>query len=91
MVVLTIFSHFPQISDHASIIYEETMRQDRLVINLEVPSEPLTLVAYIEDSRMKLWDNVFPSFFKRHDAFNKTHDFEGYNGTDMIVRRIFFR
>jgi hypothetical protein len=82
---------FPQISDQASIIYEETVRQDRLVINFELPTEPLSLVAYIEDCRMKLWDNAFPTFFRGQDAFNKTHDFEGFNGTDLIVRRVLFR
>ena len=55
---------YPQISDQASIIYDETMRQDRVVINFDLPSEPSTLVAYIEDCRMKLWDYVFPSFFR---------------------------
>lgn len=82
---------FPQITDQASIIFEETVRQDRLVINFEVPSEPLSLVAYIEDCRMKLWDNAFPTFFRGQDAFNKTHDFEDFNGTDLIVRRVIFR
>ena len=82
---------FPQISDQASNIYEETVRQDRLVINFDVPSEPLSLVAYIEDCRMKLWDNAFPTFFRGQDAFNKTHEFEGFNGTDLIVRRVLFR
>ena len=81
----------PQISDQASIIFDETVRQDRLVINFELPSEPLSLVAYIEDCRMKLWDNAFPTFFRGQDVFNKTHDFEGFNGTDLIVRRVLFR
>ena len=82
---------FPQISDQASIIYEDTVRQDRLVINFEVPTEPLSLVAYIEDCRLKLWDNAFPTFFRGQDAFNKTHKFESFNGTDLIVRRTLFR
>ena len=82
---------YPQISDQASIIYDETVRQDRLVINFDLPSEPSTLVSYIEDCRMKLWDYAFPSFFRGQDAFNKTHDFDGYKGTELIVRRVLFR
>ena len=81
---------FPQLSDQASIIFDETVHHDRLVINFEVPSDPLSLVAYIEHCRMKLWDNAFPTFFRGQDAFNKTHDFEGFNGTDLIVRRVLF-
>ena len=82
---------YPQISDQASIILEETIRQDRMVINFDLPSEPSTLVAYIEDCRMKLWDYTFPTFFRGNDAFNKTQDFDGYNGTELIVRRVLFR
>ena len=80
-----------QISEQASIIFEDTVRQDRLAINFDIPSEPLTLVAYIEDCRMKLWDNAFPTFFRGHEAFNKTLEFVGFNGTDLVVRRILFR
>ena len=82
---------FLQISDHASIIFEDTLRQDRLAINFDIPSEPLTLSAYIEDCRMRLWDNAFPTFFRGQEAFNKTHEFVGFNGTDLIVRRLLFR
>ena len=88
---LTIFSIFPQISDQASVIYEETLRQYRLVINFELPSEPLSLVAYIKDCRMKLWDNAFPTFFRGHDVFNKIHEFEGFSRADLIVRIVIFR
>lgn len=91
LVFLTIFSLLPQISDQASIIYEETVRQDRLDINFELPSEPLSLVAYIEDCRMKLWDNAFPSYFRGKYAFNKTHEFESFSGSELIVRKVLFR
>jgi hypothetical protein len=40
---------------------------------------------------MKLWDNVFPSFFRGQEAFNKTLEFVGFNGTDLVVRRVLFR
>ena len=46
-----------QISEQSSIIFEETMRQDRLPINMSLDSEPMLLPAYIEDCRMKLWDH----------------------------------
>ena len=67
------------------------MRQDRLAINFDLASEPLTLAAYIEDCRMKLWDNAFLTFFRGQEAFNKTLDFLGFNGTDLLVRRVLFR
>ena len=82
---------FLQISDQASIIFEDTLRQDRLSINFDIPSEPKTLAAYIEDCRMKLWDNAFATFFRGQDGFNKTLEFVDFNGTDLVVRRVLFR
>ena len=43
-----------QISEQASIIFDETMRQDRLPINMSVSSEPMLLPAYYKDWRMKI-------------------------------------
>ena len=85
------YSLVPQISEQASIIFDDTLRQDRLPINFDIPSEPLTLAAYIEDYRMKLWDNAFPTFFRGQEAFNKTLEFVGFTGIDLIVQRLLFR
>ena len=87
---LTIFSIFLQISDQVSIIYEETLREDRLVIDFELRSEPLSLVAYIEDCRMKLWDNAFPTFFRGHDALNKLTNLRTPAGQTWLWEKYFF-
>ena len=67
------------------------MRQDRLAINMSLASEPMLLSAYIEDCRMKLWDNAFKTYFRGHEAFKKGDDFVGFNGADLVVRRVLFR
>jgi hypothetical protein len=76
---------------YARIQVSSTMRQDRLPINMSVTSEPMLLPAYIEDCRMKLWDQTFNTYFKDHDSFKKADDFVGFNGTDLLVRRVLFR
>jgi hypothetical protein len=73
------------------MIFEETMRQDRLPINLTLASEPLLLPAYIEDCRMKLWEQAFYTYFRGHDSFKKGDDFVGFDGADLVVRRVLFR
>ena len=80
-----------QISEHANIIFDETMRQDRLLINISLASEPMLLPTYIEDCRMKLWEHVFNTYFRGHDSFKKCDNFVGFNRTDLIVRKVFFR
>jgi hypothetical protein len=67
------------------------MRQDRIPINMSVASEPMLLPAYIEDCRMKLWDNAFSTYFRGQDSFKKRDEFVGFNGTDLVVRRVLFR
>ena len=80
-----------QISEQACISFDETMRQDRLNINMSVVSEPMLLPAYIEDCRMKLWDHAFSTYFRGPDSFKKGDDFVGFNGADLVVRRVLYR
>ena len=56
-----------------------------------VPSEPLTLAAYIEECRIGLWDHAFISVFRGHDCFKKSDDFQGYKGTNVLVKIVLFR
>ena len=67
------------------------MRQDRLPINMSVACEPILLLAYIKDYRMKLWDHSFNTYFRGSDSFKKGDDFVGFNGSDLVVRKIIFR
>ena len=60
-----------QKSEHTIIIFDETMRQDRLPINMSVASEPILLPAYIKDSCMKLWDHALSTYLKGHDSSKK--------------------
>ena len=60
-----------QISKQASLNFDETMRQDRLPINMSVAGEPMLLPAYIEDCRIKLWKHVFRTYFRWSDSLKK--------------------
>jgi hypothetical protein len=73
------------------LIFDETMHQDQLPINMSVVSEPMLLSVYIEDCRMKLWDHAFNTYFRGPDSFKKLDDFVGFNGSDLVVRRVLFR
>ena len=67
------------------------MSQDLLPINMSLASEPILLPAYIEDCRMKLWDHAFNTYFRGDDSFKKDDDFVGFNGIDLLVRKVLFR
>lgn len=80
-----------QISDQAQSMYDEMIRQDRIVVDMTVASEPMSLSEYIEDCRMKLWDTAFSSLFRGHECFKKIDEFQKYKGADLVVKRVIFR
>jgi len=80
-----------QITEEATSSWDEIMRQDKIPVDMSVAVEPLSLPAYIEDCRMKLWDKAFLTYFRGNDGFKKLDDFAGFKGSDQIVRRVLFR
>jgi hypothetical protein len=90
-LLLPFVFHDVQIIEQACIAFDEIMRQDRLKIDMSVPLEPLSLPAYIEDCRMKLWEHAFSTYFRGHDCYKKSDDFVAFKGTELLVRRVLFR
>lgn len=80
-----------QLLEQACFEFEEIVEQHRIPIDMDVPTEPMTLVDYVKDCRMKLWDNAFSSYFKGAEAFQKHHKFQAVKGTELVVRRLIFR
>ncbi|KAG0571575.1 hypothetical protein KC19_VG023500 [Ceratodon purpureus] len=72
-------------------MYDEMIRKDRIVVNMTVAFEPMSLSDYIEDCRMKFWDTASSSLFRGHECFKKTDEFSKYKGADLVVRRVTFR
>ncbi len=72
-------------------MFEDIVQQDRIPINMSLPSEPLTLASYIEECRIALWDHAFISVFRGTDCFKKIDDFQAYKGTDLVLKRVLFR
>lgn len=79
-----------QISERASNSVKNIMQQDKLPIDMTTTLEPLSLLAYIKDSQMKLWDHAFNSYFRGHDAIKKSDDSVGFKETALVVRRVLF-
>ena len=67
------------------------MLQDRLPIDMGVAGEPKLLPAYIEDCRMKLWEQAFYTYFRGQESFKKGDEFGSFSGSDLVVRRVLFR
>ena len=67
------------------------LKSDNIQVNMDVPTEPMTLPDYIESWRMKLWDHAFPSVFKGPEVFKKSDSFKDYKASDLAVKRVLHR
>jgi hypothetical protein len=80
-----------QIEEKAVEYFEDIVRADNINISMDSPLEPLSLSAFIEEWRIRLWDHAFLTYFKGHDHFKKSEDFSSFKGFDLAVKRVIFR
>jgi hypothetical protein len=71
--------------------FEDIVRADSIRISMDSPLEPLSLIEFIEEWRIRLWDHAFLSYFKGYDHFKKSEDFSLFKGSDLAVKRVIFR
>ena len=63
---------------------------DNLNIDMHIPTEPMSLVDYIESWRMKLWDSAYSGVFKGAESFKKSDSFKDYKGSGHAVKRLLY-
>jgi len=80
-----------QIRDAAVEMFESIIHEDNIQINMEVADEPQSLPDYIDEWRMKIWENGFLGVFKGADAFKKSNSFRDFKGSTLVVKRTIFR
>lgn len=85
-----IFRNF-QIDEKAVESYEDIVCADNIPISIDSPLEPLSLSAFIEESRIRLQDHAFLSYFRGHDPFKKSDVFSTFKGLDLAVKPVIFR
>ncbi len=86
-----IILHTLQIEENAVESFEDIVRAVNICISMDSSLEPLSLSAFIEEWRIRLWDHVFLTYFKGHDHFKKSEGFSAFKGSDLAVKRVIFR
>ena len=71
--------------------FEEVVKQDNIIINMNVPLKPETLPEYLEGWRRKIWDQGFLAHLRGAKYFKKSDNFDTYEGSEQAVRRVLFR
>ena len=72
-------------------LFSNTVKDDGLLIDMEVPEKPEILDIYIQGWHNQIWDQGFPSFFKGKDNYSKSKAFQEQRHTDLAVKRAVFR
>ena len=80
-----------QLEDGAVDLFSNTIKDDGLLIDMEVLEKPRTLDIYLQGWHNQIWDQGFPSFFKRKDNYSKSKAFQDQRHTDLAVKRAVFR
>jgi len=65
--------------------FEGVVKDDDIMINMEVPQSPEHLMDYIERWRRNIWDQGFMPHLKGASYFKKGDSFTNYEGSSQAV------
>jgi hypothetical protein len=57
-------------------LFSNTVKEDGLLIDMEVPVKPRTLDVYIQGWHNQIWEHGFVGFFKGKDSYSKSKAFQ---------------
>ena len=67
-------------------LFLNTVKEDGLLIDMEVPEKPRTFDVYIQDWHNQIWEHGFVGFFKGKDFYGKSKAFQDQRQTDLAIK-----
>jgi hypothetical protein len=80
-----------QLDDGVVDLFSNTVKEDGLLIDMEVLEKPRTLDVYVQGWHNQIWGHGFVGFFKGKDSYSKSKAFQDQRQTNLAVKRVFFR
>jgi hypothetical protein len=80
-----------QLEDGVVELFSKAVKEDGLLIDMEVPEKPKTIDVYIQGWHNQIWEHGFISFFKGKDSYTKSKAFQDQKLTDLAIKRVVFR
>jgi hypothetical protein len=80
-----------QLEEGAVEMFSNAVKEDGLLIDMEVSERPKSIDVYIQDWRNRIWEHGFMSFFRGKDSYTKSKAFVDQKQTDLVVKRAVFR
>jgi hypothetical protein len=71
--------------------FSKTVKEDGLTVDMEVVEKPKTIDVYVQAWYNRVWEHGFMGIFKGKDSYTRTKTFKEQRGTDLAVKRVFFR
>jgi hypothetical protein len=75
----------------ADDLFSKTVKDDGLLIDLDVAQRPRSISQYIQAWHDQVWEMGFNGFFKGKESYTKKKAFLDQKQTDLAVKRVVFR
>jgi len=79
------------LEDGAVELFSNAVKDDGLLVEMDVPEKPRSIDVYIQGWHNQIWDQGFISFFKGKDSYTKSKAFQDQKQTELAVKRAVFR
>jgi hypothetical protein len=80
-----------QLEEGAVDLFSKTVKDDGLVIDMEVVEKPRTIDEYVQAWHNQIWEHGFSGMFKGKESYSKTKAFKDHKYTDLAIKRVVFR
>ena len=80
-----------QLEEAAISLFLKTVKDDGLLIDLDVAQKPRSISQYIQAWHDQIWDMGFIGFFKGKESYTKKKPFVDQRQTELAVKRSVFR
>ena len=80
-----------QLEDGSVDLLTNCVKEDGLVLDMDVPEKPRSLIAYMQGWHNQIWEHAFVGFFRGKDAYTRSKAFQDQKLTDLAVKRAVYR
>jgi hypothetical protein len=80
-----------QLEDGVVYLFSNTVKEDGLLIDMEVVEKPRTIDVYVQGWHNQIWEHGFMGFFKGKESYSKSKAFQDQKQTDLVVKRVVFK
>lgn len=83
---MCLVSSMLQLEKSSVDLYMKIVKEDGLIIDMEVAEKRMTIDAYVQAWHIQIWEHGFMGLFKGKDSHSRTKAFKDQRQTDFVVK-----